>query len=155
MCSILVVLLQLTTFTQSTSGHTLASSSITLSLHFGNGTIVMYNDLEGTTVLNVTESVVEVQVEWFGGLVYVEGIAGVHEDNGGYWQYWVNNELGPVAANVYELEDGDVVEWKQSLQNDTTTTTPADFDSSIIPIIGVSSVLGIGFLFIMYIKTKR
>jgi hypothetical protein len=144
----------MTTFTQMTSGHTLASSNISLSLHFGNGTIVTYDDLEGTTVLNVTESVVEVGVEWFGDLVYVESVAGVHEDDGGYWQYWVNDELGPVAANVYQLEDGDVVEWKQSMQTNTTTTI-ADFDSSVFAVIGVSSVLGIGFLFIMYVRTKR
>jgi hypothetical protein len=29
-----------------------------------------------------------------------------------YWEYWVNGELAPVGVNLYELKDGDAVEWK-------------------------------------------
>ncbi len=32
--------------------------------------------------------------------------------NGQYWSYWVNNQMGEVASDVYRLKPGDVIEWK-------------------------------------------
>lgn len=44
-----------------------------------------------------------------GNGVVVPGIA----DTGNYyWQYYVNDVLGPVGADRYALLDGDVVEWR-------------------------------------------
>lgn len=55
-------------------------------------------------------------VEW----TYWEGYSGIkidsingYEDGDGgfYWQYWVNGQLGEVAADKKELKDFDRVEW--------------------------------------------
>ncbi len=150
---ILVAVFSLVSQIPVSSGHHLSSTGISLSIHFANGTILSYEHLEGTTVLNVTESVVEVDVEWYGNLAYVESIAGVHEDDGGYWQYWVNDELGPVAANMYQLENGDSIDWKQPSL--TETTPPNSFDNALIVTIGATCLLGIGFLLIIYLRVRR
>jgi len=150
---ILVAVFSLVSQIPVSSGHHLSSTGISLSIHFANGTTLSYEHLEGTNVLNVTESVVEVGVEWYGNLAYVVGIAGVHEDDGGYWQYWVNDELGPVAANMYQLENGDSVAWKQPSL--TETTLPGSFDNALLVTTGATSLLGIGFLLIIFLKVRR
>ncbi len=45
--------------------------------------------------------------------VFVESIGKVKNgDNGKYWQYYVNDVLGDVAADKKILKEGDEVEWK-------------------------------------------
>ncbi|MFH1048897.1 MAG: DUF4430 domain-containing protein [Patescibacteria group bacterium] len=45
--------------------------------------------------------------------VFVESIAGVKNgDEGKYWQYYVNDKLGEVAADKKEVKAGDKVEWR-------------------------------------------
>jgi hypothetical protein len=45
--------------------------------------------------------------------VFVIAINGSTNGVGGrYWQYWVDGVYGNVAADHYELHDGDVVAWK-------------------------------------------
>ncbi|MBU4339233.1 DUF4430 domain-containing protein [Patescibacteria group bacterium] len=45
--------------------------------------------------------------------VFVESIAGVKNgDDGKYWQYYVNDKLGEVAADKKEVKAGDKVEWR-------------------------------------------
>lgn len=45
--------------------------------------------------------------------VFVESIAGVKNgDDGKYWQYYVNDVLGDVAADNKILKEGDSVEWR-------------------------------------------
>ena len=34
------------------------------------------------------------------------------DENGKYWQYWVNNEYAQVGASQFKLKNGDVVAWK-------------------------------------------
>lgn len=43
---------------------------------------------------------------------FINSIAGVKNENGKYWQYWINGEYGEVSANLQKLKNGDVVEWK-------------------------------------------
>ena len=142
----------MTSYTHVAAEHHLSASSISLTIQFANGTALDYVNLEGTTVLNVTESVVEVEANWFGDLAYVISIAGVHEDVGGSWEYWVNGERPSVAANKYQLEDGDSVLWKQPVPGETNMTGP--LDSSIPIAIGATSFLGVGYLVIIYLRTK-
>jgi len=49
----------------------LAAEGITLTVDFGNGTIREYTNLNGTTVLEITSSVLDVEVEWFGLFAYI------------------------------------------------------------------------------------
>ena len=45
--------------------------------------------------------------------VFVESIAGIKNgDDGKYWQYYINDTLGEVAADKKVLEGGDKVEWR-------------------------------------------
>lgn len=45
--------------------------------------------------------------------VFVESIAGIKNgDEGKYWQYYVNDKLGEVAADKKEVKAGDNVEWR-------------------------------------------
>ena len=45
--------------------------------------------------------------------VFVESIAGIKNgDDGKYWQYYVNDTLGEVAADKKVLEGEDEVEWR-------------------------------------------
>lgn len=45
--------------------------------------------------------------------VFVESIGGIKNgDDGKYWQYYINDTLGDVAADKKVLKSGDVVEWR-------------------------------------------
>jgi len=45
--------------------------------------------------------------------VFVETINGTKNgEDGKYWQYWVNNKLGEVAADKKNIKGGDEVEWR-------------------------------------------
>ncbi|MCK4756903.1 MAG: DUF4430 domain-containing protein [Thermoplasmata archaeon] len=39
-------------------------------------------------------------------------VAGIDDTSNYYWQYYVNDVLGPVSADRYALQDGDVLEWR-------------------------------------------
>ena len=135
------------------SSHEIAATGISLHLDFGNGTVLEFHDIEGTNVLNVTESVTEVGVLWYGDLVFVTSIAGVsnNESAGLWWQYWVNDELGPVAANKYQVQDGDVVSWRRILPETEPTDQPIDY--TLIGAAIVLAVIGFGFLF--FLSTRK
>jgi len=117
-----------------------------------------YHALSGTTVLNVTASVVPVEYEWYGDLVFVTSIAGVPNDSerGLWWQYWVNGELGPVAANKYVLNNKDLVEWRRSPADtdgeDMTDTTI--MDPSLYPGIVVTIAWGLLILVVLLIRRR-
>jgi len=76
---------------------------------------------EKKTVLNLLETcskntenpfelVYDVHPEW-GAFVKQIGNKESGKDNK-YWQYWVNNEYSQVGASQFQLQDGDIVEWK-------------------------------------------
>jgi len=45
--------------------------------------------------------------------VLITSIGGIKSgDNGKYWQYYVNNKLGEVAANKRNITKNDIVEWR-------------------------------------------
>jgi hypothetical protein len=45
--------------------------------------------------------------------VFVESIGGIKNgDEGKYWQYYINNTLGDVAADKKTINKNDVVEWR-------------------------------------------
>ncbi len=133
-----------------------SANAITLKIDFGNGTVQEFFDIKGENVYEVTNSATSVEVEWYGDLVYVVSISGVHEDADAnlFWQYWVNGELGGTAANKYLLADGDEIEWRLPSQ---TSNEPTDmqFDASIViggSLVGVTAIV---VLFILKIKQQR
>ncbi len=135
------------------SFHEIAATGLSLHLDFGNGTVLDFQDVEGTNVLNMTESVTEVEVIWYGDLVFVTSIAGTsnNESAGLWWQYWVNDELGPVAANKYQVQDDDAVSWKRIPPEMESTDQPTDY--TIIGGAVVLAVIGLGFLF--FLSTRK
>lgn len=127
-----------------------AAEGVSLSIDFGNGTIREFYNLNGSTVLEVTSSILEVDVEWFGSLAYIRGIEGVAGEGAQGWQYWVNGQFGTVAVNQYVLHDNDSISWVYS-----TPSRQEQQDPSLIPGALVVLIAGLGFIAIVYIQTSK
>lgn len=127
-----------------------AAEGVSLSIDFGNGTIREFYDLNGSTVLEVTSSVLEVDVQWFGSLAYIRGIEGVVGGGELGWQYWVNGQFATVAVNQYVLHDNDTISWVYSMASHQEQQDP-----SLIPGALVVLIAGLGFIAIVYIQTSK
>jgi hypothetical protein len=137
------------------------ASGISLQIDYGNGTTSIYDEVAGSNVLEVTESVALVQADWTGDLAFVYSINGVSskEETGLWWQYWVNSEFASVAANLHVVQDNDTVVWRltdSQVEQPTTTQPdgPGQFGSLAFVSAGLGS-LGIGFLVALYLMRKR
>lgn len=139
-----------TTAAESGNEYILAAEGITLTIDFGNGTIREYNDLNGSTVLEVTSSVLDVEVQWFGPLVYIRGIEGFVGEGTEGWEFWVNGEFASIAVNLYSLENGDSILWKY-----TSPEPQTQYDPTFIPGVIIVSLSGLGFIAIVYVQTSR
>ena len=148
---VLIVMMSLvnSSHAQSNSGAIIAAEGITLTVDFGNGTIKEYSNLNGSSVLEVTSSVLEVEIRWFGPFAYIKGIEGFLGEGEYGWQYWVNGEFASVAVSHYLLSDNDDVAWVYS------TPTQRQQDPSLVPGIIIVSPAGFGFIAIVYIGTSR
>ena len=87
----------------------------------GNGNINSYQISlpQNSTVFSLLEELakrenLKVESKVYEGMgVFVESIDGVKNGTENkYWQYWVNSELPPVAADKKEVKKGDKIEWK-------------------------------------------
>lgn len=137
--------------------HTIAlARNVTLQVDFGNGTINTYEDVRGANVLEATESVLPVGVDWFGNLVFVKSIGGVSESDDArlWWQYWVNSELSVVSANAYQIQDNDTIVWRYTTSQ-VGNPNPTAPDNSLLLGTIVLGVLGIGFLIVLYSLNGR
>jgi hypothetical protein len=160
---IMVAVLSLTvpmTVRKETEGIRIADAdNLSLILDFGNGTLSSYEELQGSTVLNVTEEVVDIEYEWYGNMAFVTSIASVANDPelGLWWQYWVNGDIGSVAANHYSVDHGDTIEWRfgPAETTATTTTTPGEIDRSLLfglPLVGLAAVV---FLIVLRLSVRK
>jgi hypothetical protein len=137
-----------------------AATGISLTIDFGNESSVSFNDLNATDALDLIQSVAVVNVVWYGDLAYVFGIAGVSSSSteGLWWQYWVNDELAPVAANRFQLSDGDFVLWKRqgsAVGGNVAPDVALQTDTSIVIGSVILTVIGLLFLGFLYIKGSR
>jgi hypothetical protein len=135
---------------QGANENIVAAEGITLSLDFGNGTTREYDNLNGSTVLNVTSSVLDVEVQWYGSFAYIRGIEGLVGVGDTGWEYWVNGEFASIAVNLYVLHDSDSILWKY-----TSPQPHTQYDPTFIPGLIIVSLSGMGFLCIVYIQTSR
>jgi hypothetical protein len=138
--------------TQSNSQNILASTGISLTIDFGNGTVSSYSGLSATNVYNLTLSIFDVDARWAGNRVYINAIDGVFQDETHGWQYWVNGDYATVAANLYILNDGDFVLWNRTIsgfQNQTEPDWTALFGGILI------AVCGFVFLAFLYWRSIR
>ena len=132
------------------------ATGIELEIDFGNDTIILFSDVEGTDVLSITEGQLDLVVEWYGNLAYVTAIEGVSNDPqaGLFWQYWVNDELAPVAANLMTVNDTDHILWRRTSSN-FITPPGTEIDSGVLVGIIVIGILGPVFLGILQAITMR
>jgi hypothetical protein len=137
------------------------ANGVSLYIDYSNGTTSIYNQVEGRNVLEATESVALVQVDWTGDLAFVYSINGVSskEETGLWWQYWVNGEFASTAANLCEVQDNDTIMWRftDSQMQPPTSTQPNDlgqYESLAIASASLGS-LGVGFLVALYLMKRR
>ncbi len=128
----------------------LAADDISLTIDFGNGIILQFDNLTGSTVLEVTSSTFDIVVEWFGLFAYVRDIEGLVGAGEYGWQYWVNGVFASGAVNLYTLVGGDHVLWRFS-----APVPQSQEDSSLLPGIVFIATSGLGFIAIVYIQTQR
>jgi hypothetical protein len=137
---------------ESDTGSVIAAEGITISVDFGNGTTLVFDDLNGSTVLDVTSEVLDVQVQWYGPLAYIRGIEDIVAAGQSGWEYWVNGEFASIAVNLYTLADSDTIEWVYTTQS---SQTQLPHDPSLVPGIILVAVSGFGFISIVYFQTAR
>lgn len=128
----------------------IAAEGITVRVDFGNGTSIDFSGLNGSTVLEVTSGVLDVQVDWYGPLAYVRGIEGIVGEGQYGWEYWVNGEFASVAVNLYTVADNDIIEWVYSTPDPQSLQDP-----TLIPGVSIISISGFGFLVVVYVRTSR
>jgi K+-transporting ATPase A subunit len=71
------------------------------------GAISAYNFL---TVVEKEETTATVIINFGNETLWT--FAGIDDEDQRWWQYYVNGELGPVAADRQKVNDGDIIEWK-------------------------------------------
>ena len=73
------------------------------------------NDIsKQTTVFDVLENNIDIEYNNnYSYGVFIESIDGIKNgDDGKYWQYYIDDALGNLAADKKILKDGDTVEWR-------------------------------------------
>jgi len=61
----------------------------------------------------------KIETKTYAGLgSIIEGINGFKSGaDGKYWQYWINSKYSQVGASAYQIQPGDVIEWKLTSEN--------------------------------------
>ncbi len=131
-----------------------AATGLTLIVDFGNGTALDTTGLSGMTVLEVTQSVYSVSVDWSGSLAFVTAIGGVQNTAARAWQYWVNGAYASVACNIYELSDSDIIVWNRTSSGYTGTSSGQQIHELIIGAALVGG-FGVSVLVVLYIVARR
>jgi hypothetical protein len=133
----------------SSSSLALAAEDVRLVIDYGNSTQRIFPDLSGSTVFDVLNETTNVTytVHAFGRFIQsINGVANNAAGNGYYWQYWVNDQLAPVAADYYVLSSGDDVLWEYCAPGQTGLGLPqgmSDWSIGLFVILGVGGVLAV------------
>jgi len=164
-----LMILILFCFLTSFSVHSIASTdtsipkkfaaNIELTIDYGNSTQRVFSSLSGDTVfdiLNQTTTIVFTQYAYGKFVTSINGVDNNAGDNGRYWQYWVNGELAPVAADNYLLADGDQVLWRYCAPETTPTTLPTISPELLmgLGIIGAVGIFVVCSAVIVYFKIR-
>lgn len=109
------------------TAHSAMASNVGLTIDYGNSSQNVYSALSGLTVfeiLNQTAAVTFTEFAYGKFVLSINGVENNAHQNGFYWQYWVNDELAPIAADYYVLSDGDQILWKYCAPEETSTPPP-------------------------------
>jgi hypothetical protein len=121
------------------------ASNVVMTIDYGNSTQSVFSNLTGNTVFEIINETASVSFTQFAFGRFITAINDVENDangNGYFWQYWVNDELAPVAADNYVLSDGDQVLWKYCAP-ETTPSTPPNPGPELFLGLGIIIVVGI------------
>ncbi len=135
--------------------HAQASSGIVVNIDFGNGTNVTYAGLQASNVLNATQAIARIELNWYGDLAFVVSIDGVSNDaaQGLWWQYWVDGQLGPVAANKYQLQSNDSIQWRRE-PSEYSTNPGGQFNYTALFGAAALGVFALAFLGILQRRSR-
>jgi len=93
---------------------------VNILIDYGNGTVEWHNEtliLKGSSLLQATKIVAEVNYTKYSFGAFVTSINGVGGDIGYYWLWYRWNgttgtwELGPVGCDSYILHEGEIISW--------------------------------------------
>ncbi len=106
-------------------------TTATVIINFGNGTensrtfediTTENNTVFGFLIKAADEGSFSIDTKYYSGMgIFINEIAGVQhgtdipgidDEDQRWWQYYVNGELGPVAADRLKVNDGDTIEWR-------------------------------------------
>ena len=73
---------------------------------------VSYDGEDGQNALDLLKDKADVQAEESSIGSFVTEINGVRNSEDQFWMFYVNGELAPVAADQYETQNGDKIEWR-------------------------------------------
>ncbi len=121
------------------------ASNLEQTIDYGNSTQTVFSNLSGITafdILNQTTLVTFIQFAYGKFIQSINGVENNADNNGYYWQYWVNDYLAPVAADNYVLSDGDHVLWKYCAPEHTTTPSPT-INPELIVVFGIIGAIGV------------
>lgn len=93
--------------------------TVNIGIKYKNGSVEWYNATRvpsGSTLLNVTTKIADVNYTVWGIGAFVNSINGVKNEKPYYWMWWrwdpsMGWTLGPVAADKYVMSDGEIVMW--------------------------------------------
>ena len=101
--------------------------NLQLIIDYNNSTEEIHSDLEGLTVFDALNQTANVTFTQYPFGKFIESINGLNNNEGGngfHWQYWVNDELGHIAADLYPMLDGDRILWKYCEPAETLPSSP-------------------------------
>jgi len=104
-------------------------TTATVIINFGNETSLTFehittenNTVFGFLIKAADEGGFSIDTKYYSGMgIFINEIAGVQhgtdipgidDEDQRWWQYYVNDELGPVAADRQKVNDGDTIEWR-------------------------------------------
>jgi hypothetical protein len=129
------------------SSRAAAADDVTLVIDYGNSTQQVLANLSGPTVFDVLNKTTNIAYTAHAFGKFIQSINGVMNNAGGngyYWQYWVNDQLAPVAADYYVLSNGDDVLWKYCAPGQTTLGLPQatpDWWTGLFVVLAAAGIL--------------
>ncbi len=144
-------------FTTSTISSERTAGNIALIIDYGNSTQQVFTGLSGLTafdVLNNSASIVYLEHGFGRFVTAINGVVNNANANGRYWQFWVNDELSPIATDFYELADGDRILWKYCSPENAFTGSPFNNSSLWIGLLLITCFVGLVIGIAFFVNRK-